>query len=222
MKKKIGFCVCFLMGCASDPAKVKKVDDHLEVHQNSTEGVIGIDKDQHAILQKQTTAADELRNQQWVNNSIEASVEDEFYWLKRCRMEVSDPRLGGNSEVKEIPEIDDMKTIATIKEEFGLSTDGQLSFVKREDFLKRIEIERSYQVSLTKMLKTLRKYREECDSKMGKLRVSVGLPAKRYQGKYTLNDSGSIHAVTQENESSLDDAFRIRDALSSEKKKKSE
>jgi hypothetical protein len=214
LSSAIVFSLMALVGCSSAPSKpVGSVDSDLSNSQSADSGVIGVDKENHAILQKETSAADELRNQQWANNSLEASIDEEYYWLKRCRTEIADARLGGNDQVKELPEIDSLKTTSEVKEGFGLNDSGQLSFVKREDFLKRIAIERSYQVTLTGMLKTIVKNREQCEQKMGKARIAVGLPATRYQGRFTLSNTGAINSQVIENENSLDDAFRIRDRL---------
>jgi len=194
-----------LAACSSGP---KKVDTDIDAKGNSTDGVIGIKNDK-VVIQKETSEQDELRQVQWGNSKTEDDMNRELFNLKRCREDMADERLGGSGEVTPIPDVDNMKQISDVKEEFGLTKSGNLSFVTQEDYLKRIQIERNYQTSLKGMYKTVVSQKEDCERKMGKARVKAGLPAKRYQGKGVINANGNLTDMVDPNETNLDDAFKI-------------
>lgn len=203
----LGVFMVTVTACSSSPTKI---DTEIESKGSSQFGVIGL-KDGKAIIQEESHADQELRWQQWRNYESERNLNDEYYWMKRCRVELADPRLGGNGQVADIPEIADVKSPTQVREEFGITDTGQLKLVKREDYLERLKSERKYEETLTGMIKTIHKSRETCEREMGYARVKSGLPATRYQGRSTYTDEGSIKATLQEHENSLDDAFRIRD-----------
>jgi bifunctional DNA-binding transcriptional regulator/antitoxin component of YhaV-PrlF toxin-antitoxin module len=210
------FVVLLLAGCSSS---LKRIDTSLDSKsQGSVQGggVIGI-KEGQAIIQQESTPEDELRLQQWNNWNLEAKVNDEYYWLKRCQEERADPRLGGDGKITEIPELARIQLPTEVREEFGINGDGELKLVKREDYLKRLESERKAYLSFSSTLGLVKKYRERCEQELGVQRVNHGLPARRYQGKTTFTPDGRIKEVLQENENSLDDAFRIAGHPSSEK-----
>ena len=198
-----------LSACSSTP---KAVDNQIDVKGSTQNGVIGL-KDGKAIIQEESLADQELRRQQWTNYELERALVDEHYWLKRCRTEIADPRLGGNGELKEIPEIDNMKSTTEVREEFGVVNNGDLKFVKREDYLERIGNERKYEQSLRQLLKLVLKSKADCERQMGYARLKIGLPSARYSGKYTYTEMGAIGETIQENENNLDDAFRIKEKL---------
>lgn len=206
-----GLVLALISGCSSQ--QVKKIDTEVDaIKGNTSSGLLAL-KDGKAIIQKETNADDELRVQQFHNNDLENEVNDHYYELKRCRKELSDSRLGGNGQVTPLPEIDNMKTPDAIKEEFGLNKDnGNLVFVKREEFLQKLNNERNYETSLKAMLKVLKPMRDKCELEEGQARVKAGLPAGRYQGVIEISKEGNISKVIQKHENSLDDAFEIKNA----------
>ncbi|MGK5083989.1 hypothetical protein WDW37_11875 [Bdellovibrionota bacterium FG-1] len=212
------FCLVFVMACSTGP---RKLDTEIDAKGESAQGNIGL-KNGEVTIQKQTNAADELRGTQWSNSRYEDELAHEYHMLKWCREDVADPRLGGTGEVTPLPEVDNMKQTAAVKEEFGLTENGNLAFKSEEDFLKRIQIERNYQTTLMKMVKTVRTQSEDCERKMGQARLKAGLPAKRYQGQSTVTSEGNVGKVIRRHEHSLDDAFAIRDEDKSGRKPASE
>src|SRR4051812_28879242 len=102
-KYRIAIALLLLTGCAG--SQIKNLDTDMDVKGSTQDGTLGI-RDRTAIIQKETRADDELRAQQWKNYSLQGNVDDEYYWLRRCREEIADSRLGGNGEVTELPEID--------------------------------------------------------------------------------------------------------------------
>lgn len=198
-------------GCASNP--IKTLDTQIEIKGSTQQGTLGI-KDKMVIIQKETAADDELRFQEWQNNALENDVNEQYFWLKRCREELADSRLGGNGEVTDLPEIDKMKTSDEIKEQFGLNENGRLEFVRQQDFLKKLDNERAYAKTLAIMKTTIHHNREICERKMGTARVKAGLPATRFQGRHSITQEGVIGSIYQRNENTLDDAFAIREQSS--------
>lgn len=188
-----------MLSLAACSSSIKRIDTDLEHKSTTADGTIGV-KDDKVILQKESNPQDELRSVQWWNSKYEDDLNSQYTKLKWCREDLADPRLGGNGEVTPLPEIDNMKQVSDVKEQFGINQAGELTFVTREDYLKRIQIERTYQTTLTKMTKTVAAQKEECERKMGMARVKAGLPSKRYQS------SSQMPAM---NETSLDDAFKI-------------
>jgi len=217
MKNKQLFTITLLILTAGCSSSLKKLDAGIESKGSTTDATIGI-KDNKVVIQRETSAQDELRSTQWWNNKYEDDLKHEYFMLKWCREDVADPRLSGSGEVTPLPEIDNMKQASDVKEEFGLTEKGNLSFVTQEDFLKRIQIERNYQTTLMKMVKTVTTQREDCERKMGQARTKIGLPANRYQGQSTITPEGTIGKVIRLHENSLDDAFKI---LEMEKSKRS-
>lgn len=200
---KYALILVLLSGCAS----LKNVDDTIDSKGTTQNGLVGI-KNGKAIIQESTNAADELRTQQWKNNNLEDTLKDMSYGLKRCREEVADSRLGGSGEITEIPEVDNLKNPTTMKEEFGVAKNGDLKVVKQQDFMEKLKSERQYEVSLLEAMKIIKKNNAECGRKYAKARLAHGLPANRFQGRGVIS-GGVLTSVIEENENSLDDAFRI-------------
>ena len=175
------------IGCAGN--QIRTLNTDLDVKSGSDQGDIGL-KDKIAIIQKEIHADDELRTQRWRNNRAEDELSNSWFMLKMCREDQADSRLGGTGEIEPLQEIDNMKQISDLKEEFGI-VNGNLKFVTHEDFLKRIAIERKYADSLVGMKKEVNRSREKCELKLGVQRVKAGLPAHR-NGSQTLDRELSL------------------------------
>ncbi len=200
----------FLGACASKE-KVKQIDVKIEEKGTAVGGVIGLNDDGEAIIQTQTKADQELRGLIWQNNDLEMGLNHEVALLERCREEIADPRLGGNGEIVEIPEIDRMKPTTDLKRELGL-VGSDLVVVTKESLPKRLQAERTYQESLEKMSSQVKKHRKNCEFKMGVARTKAGLPSQRYQGKITITPDGKVGQVLERHENNLDDAFDINES----------
>lgn len=199
----------FANGCSTNSHEVKKLDTSLEAKGQVGERTVGITSENELILQEERTAADELRIQESVNEQLLGSYGAERFELKRCRVDISDPRLGGNGIIPPISEIDGMKAPETIREEIGLAEDGQVKVVKKSYYKDKLHLERAYEKSLTKMIAVTTRHKEECEYKMGQARREFGLPSQRYTGKgYFTN--GDVWIQNQRVENSLDDAFEFK------------
>jgi hypothetical protein len=189
--------------------EVKEIDTKLDVKNRSEGREIGINDDDEAIIQEKTDADDELRALEMGNMRLFDNLQTDYNELKRCREDLADPRLGGNGEVTDIPEIDKMKNLAEVKEEFGLDDEGKLKVVKRQKFSETLAQEQKYQKSLKSMQGIVSKYRVECERKMRVARTAKGLPAQRYTAQGYFDGSGAW-VETRKAELTLDDAFEIK------------
>lgn len=177
MKYVCAVSLVLMTACSS--TQVRHIDTDVDsVKGNTSSGVLAL-KDGHAIIQKETMADDELRVQQWRNDRAEEKLSADWYDLKQCRIDIADTRLGGKGELEPLHEIDNMKQVSELKESFGLDKDENLKFVTREDFLKRVAIERKYSESLASMTKAVGDSLEKCEMKLRVARVKAGLPANR-------------------------------------------
>lgn len=197
-----------LSSCASDDA-VKEVDTKLDVKTRVDGKEIGVNDDDEAIIQEKTDAGDELRSLEWANTRLMERLETDYNELKRCREDVSDVRLGGSGDVSAIPEIDKMKNLTEVKEEFGMDEDGKLVVVKREKFKDKLTQEKKFQETLKTMQKAISQHRVECERRMRLARVKAGLPAQRYTAQGFFDNNGTWNE-TRKAEITLDDAFDIK------------
>jgi len=198
-----------MLACSTNRHEVKNLETNLETKGQVGDRTVGITSDNELILQEERTAADELRIQESINEQLLGSYETERFELKRCRVDISDPRLGGNGVIPPISEIDRMKAPETVREEIGLAEDGQVKVVKKSYYKDKLQLERAYQKSLAKMIDITARHKEECEYKMGQARRAVGLPSQRYTGNgYFTN--GDVWIQGQRVENSLDDAFEFK------------
>ncbi len=195
------------VSCAN-PYKVRELkDSNLEKKGEYQGATIGLNGDREVVIEKRTEADSELRKLAASAYDLEVKLLHAHEELTRCREELSDPRLGGSGKIIEIPEIDDLKPTTAIQEEFGITSDGNLRFVRTEKFLDRLNSQRKYNDILREQLKLTEKHERNCLRDMRAARVKAGLPGERYagQGKY-LNGK---YVQTRRAEKNLDDAFAI-------------
>ena len=214
----LGTVLAISTGCATTPHEVETVETEMEVKSKMGDKTIGLNDEGQAILQEETSAADELRIQNAVNENLSAELNGEAFYLNRCREDIADPRLGGNGEVEEIKAIDDMRPVDEVKEEFGLDeSDGTLKVVRKEFYVEKLKSARKFEKSLKKLLRVVKKHRKSCERKMGYARQRAGLPAQRFNGSGFFDGEGDW-IQTGEAENNLDDAFRIMSMLRAKKK----
>jgi hypothetical protein len=196
-----------LSGCVvTQNNRPDQLDEDLDVKSSIGNTKVALDDEGDVVLHTENDAPEELRTQQWINRKQEDDIEHELIELKQCRTDLADKRLGGDGSVEELPEIDDMQAIDDVREKFAIDAEGNLKLVKKEYFLERLKKERDYGHSLATMKKTIAKYNDSCQRKMGAARLATGLPARRYeaQGYFT---SDGVWVGREKAERSLDDAF---------------
>lgn len=203
-----------LVGCASN--KLKELDTTIDPQGSTVNGgVIGI-QDERAVIQEKRTGEEELRLQIWRNYQLENDLNHEYHMTQWCYEDLADPRLGGNGEVADAPDMKKLKNSVAVKEEIGLE-DKRLVVVKTSSFNEQLAVERQYEKAMSEMIREVKKTRGNCERKMGVARVKAGLPSKRYQGKAVINKQGNVQEVIKEHEHTLDDAFRIKEAVETPK-----
>lgn len=209
MKYIVLLLTVLTVGCASN--KLKSVDSSLDSLQGSTSNgaVIGV-KDNQAVIQEKRSGEDELRLQIWRNYQLENDLNHEFHMTQWCYEDLADPRLGGNGEVAEAPDLKKIKNAVAVKEEIGLEN-KRLIVVRTSSFLEQLEVERQYEKAMGSMLQEVKKTRSSCERKMGVARIKAGLPSKRYQGKPLITPAGTVDRMLAPHENSLDDAFKIKE-----------
>lgn len=201
-----------LVGCASEH-KLNKLDLTLEEKGRLSENTaIGLNKSGEAIVREQQEVSQQLRGEVWWNNSLEqelTSIQAETY---RCRVDLADPRIGGDGEVVEIPELDKVKNTRKIKELIGL--DGNRIVVVKEEFLKdRLAQEKAYREALEASIELVKKHKRKCQTLLSVSRVKNGLPAEPTQGKFSISSEGKLLGVESPHEKNLDDAFKLKESI---------
>jgi hypothetical protein len=201
--------LCSLFGaCASNPNIARELDDsHLEKKGEFQGATIGLNEKKEVVIEQQTSADSELRKLAAKAYDLEVSLNSAVEQLSRCREELADPRLGGSGKVIDIPELDSLKPASQVKEEFGITKEGNLSFVRKEMFMDRLQGERKYVDVLQEQLKLTEKHSKNCSREMRQARVKNGLPAERYSGQGHYDNGRYIQ--TRRAEQNLDDAFAI-------------
>jgi hypothetical protein len=172
-------------GCAS-AHKVRDLSDDMRIAESKGSAgmaTVGLNEKREIVVQEETQASTELSIQKNVNLHWLTELEHEGYMLKWCRRDMADPRLGGNGSLPADPEVDNLKDPEQIREEIGLDDSGHLKVVKQTYFLDQLKRERAYGSALQKMLKVIKRHREECDFAMGQARTKAGLPSTRYSGE---------------------------------------
>ena len=217
MKKIILTLSIVLLSACASKEKVQNVDTALDKKGVINNGIIGLNDEGVAIIQKENAADQELRGLIWLNNQREMDLNHESYNLERCREEIADPRLGGSGDVVEIPEIDNMKPTYEIKKQLGL-VNGNLVYVTKESFQQRMAAEESYGSAMDNITKQIKKHRRSCEIKMGIARRKAGLPSSRYQGNISVTSDGKVDRVLAPHEHNLDDAFRIKEENEAQKR----
>lgn len=213
----IGFLSAIAFGCGS-AHKVQKIDTVIEPKGIVGDRVIGINSDNELILQQERTAEEELKGQEADNARLADIYVQERHELDRCRLDVSDVRLGGTGVIPSIMEVDNLKALEVVREEIGLTEDGQVKVVKKSYYTDKLRLERSYEKTIQKMIAVTSRHRAECEYKMGQMRRAVGLPSTRYTGTGYFPNDGSVWIQTRQDERNLDDAFAIQATQQAQKK----
>jgi hypothetical protein len=220
----VALAVSTMLSACANPYKVKELDDSKLEKKGEIQGaVIGVNENREVVIEQKSDADSELRKLAAASYDLEVKLTHSHEELSRCREDLSDPRLGGSGKIVEIPEIDQLKPAGEVKEEFGISKEGKLSFVRKEMFLDRLQGQRKYNDTLREQLKLMEKHQRDCAREMRAARVKAGLPGERYagQGQYV----NGRYLQTRRAEKSLDDAFAIaseESAKASASKKSSE
>lgn len=213
----VSLILIFLVGCSNSPNIVHKAEDRMEIYGSINGKQIGLNENKEIIIQEQSSVEAELKAQEFKNYEKEEKLEYKKSELQKCRDELASPILGGNGVVTDLPETSDMHAVPELKEQIGLTKSGQLKVIKREYYLERLKLERTYGETLSKVLKTISQLNDRCQREMKVARVMHGFPANRYEGTgYFVNGNW---VTTRRAEHTLDDAVEIKNALANQESK---
>lgn len=153
MKKFIAILgLVFLAACSSNPHKAEKIETKIDGKGDiGDDSSVGVNKDGNMVVQKKVQMNEEVRRLQ--NEVYE--LEDRVYGnrkygslglygvLRQCKMDVSDPKNGGDGKLKWTEPID---RITDKEEEWKVGLDEKEKLVGiSEEYLKdRIERFRGY------------------------------------------------------------------------------
>ena len=146
-----------LTACASNPNKAKEIETKMEKSaQISGDTALGV-KDGNMVVQKKVLMNEELRRLQYEVYELEDRVYGNRKYgslglygvLRDCRMQLSDPKNGGDGKLKWTEPID---RVTDKEEEFkvGIDEESKLVGVTEEFLLDRISRFKGYKGILQK------------------------------------------------------------------------
>ena len=204
------FLLALSFSCVHNETTLGPVDTKLDRHGSLGNEYIGVNEDEEFIIQKESNVDSLLQDVRWSNEALEDEIESVHHELEECHSYLIDPRLGGNSEVFELPELDQIST-ETGTEEVGYNSDGNYKVVHKKIYLRHLNDERAKNTSLKKMKKVLEKTNKHCQALLVKARLDSGLPARKYKAVVRKSPTGEL-VIIRTAERSLDDAFRIKNS----------
>lgn len=153
----ITLAIAFSFGCASNPNKAEKLDTKLDKSDTVVADTqVGV-KDGNMVVQKKILMSEEVRRLQYEVYSLEDRVYGNRTYgssglygvLKKCRMELSDKKNGGDGKLIWTEPID---RVTDRDEDFKMGLDEREKIIGlKEEFLKdRIERFRGYRNILEK------------------------------------------------------------------------
>lgn len=162
-----GIASLAVLSCTSTPHKVKDLETgELEVQSKGINEDIGINENDQAVIRQNQDARTALQIQRVGNLRLEQELSAENSEYTSCWEQMSSPKMGGDGQVRDLPDPEALKEVVNVKEEVGLDADGQLRVVKEEFLNETLTKEKTYNSRLRAMLKEARKARKECERKL--------------------------------------------------------
>jgi hypothetical protein len=171
MKKLMFYILSLVMlvmvwGCAHNPNKAEKIDTDMKNSGTFGGETVGV-KDGNMVVQRKTLMSEELRDLQYEVFGLEDGVygntkygtEGLYGVLKKCRLQLSDRRLGGDGKLAWTEPVD---RVTDKEDELKLGVDEQnkLVAVSEEMIKDRIQRFREYKRLL---LKRQNEYQDKVD-----------------------------------------------------------
>jgi len=207
------FCVFSILAIsACSSSKSQMVNDHLDdVKGRVGDKEIGYtDGEKAPVIQESVAVEDELREMTWKNYEAERRLHVEHDELIECRTTLADPRLGGKKKLAPVPDLELAEDTGKIKEKIELTQGNRIKIVRTQSLEEKIELQRRYNESLTRLMGTVAKYNADCQRELGYARNGAGLSSapEKAKGHY---DAEGHFVVEKKAEENLDDAFsRVR------------
>ena len=153
----LSIAVALLASCSHNPNKVKDIDTKMENSSNiSGDTALGV-RDGNMVVQKKVMMNEELRKLQYEVYELEDHVYGNRKYgslglygvLRDCRMQLSDPKNGGDGKLKWTEPID---RVTDKEDEFkvGIDEEKKLVGVSEEFLLDRIKRFKDYKNILDK------------------------------------------------------------------------
>lgn len=180
--------LCLLVSCASKD-EVKPVETKLDNATYSSEGSIGVDSDNRAVVQRKRSMSAEVMVEQHVAENLMLDLQHEAYMLDWCRKDRADPRLGGSGETPPVPNVDGLFKQPPASMKIGRDENGNLVVVYRELYNDKIRSLQEYQEDLHQVRAVVKEQRNDCEYQMGVARVKHGLPQTRSPDEQSLDDA---------------------------------
>lgn len=200
--------------CTHDDNIVGPVDTHIDKKGSVDHQDIGVNKKRQLIIQEESDLSSALQTQLWKNEALTDDIKSLYTELEDCYDYLIDPRLGGTSEVFDMPPLDPVIENKR-SEEIGYDETGDYKVVQKEYYLDRLKSERSKEKQLQKMFQTLKKTNKRCKAQLVEARIKHGLPSEKYPAVTTKDSSGHL-VIIRKAEKNLDDAFEIKRLITAE------
>lgn len=196
MKNFVFIATAFVSTACTTTREVKEVDTRLTNASYSSEGTVGVNDKNEAVVQQKRSAVAELMIQEHVGENLQRELTHQVYLLDWCRRDSADPRLGGSGEPAPMPEIDSLFKRAPASMEFGKDEDGRLVVVSNQLYEDKLKSAIQFQTDLEAVSKTVKQNRASCEYKMGIARVKHGLPSQRDASERSLDDAFAVKKLT--------------------------
>jgi hypothetical protein len=168
-----------LVGCSTTNAvKMEPVDGKLvSVKGTAENGIVGVDTAGQVVIQRKVDATIELRSQQRVNMYKKVELDREFYRLKVCVRDLSDPRLNGKGFGGKLPDIDYLDNLVEEQEQLGLDPAGNIVVVTRSNFADQFNAARKLQKTIEALLKVINNQLDDCRHELEIVKATFTAPA---------------------------------------------
>lgn len=208
----VAIAMLFGSGCATTAPKLEAVDNKITVKGNTQEGVMGLDTKGNLVIQKEIEASDALRMQQSVNAFKKERLEREYYDLKLCVRDMSDPRLSGKGFGGKLPSLNVVDNYIEEKEQMGTDEQGNIKIVTRKSFTEQLNSSRKLEKTLDGLYSLVVEQLDDCTRDIAVARNKVGLPGNRYVAEGYFAQNGTWVEL-RKGERNLSDAFEIQGML---------
>jgi len=161
------------------------------------------------IMKKEMGLTEILEIEKFKKEKNLSEVNFLLYSLNDCRKYLMDPRLGGASEVSDIPQINMPENEEEGRKELIKNAEGELKIRVTEKYSQILAREKSQNKFLNKRKEIIKKVLNRCKARFSEARVRIGLPAEKYPAKLERTATGSI-TIIRRAEKNLDDAFEFQ------------
>jgi len=219
MKRIIFFNLLLLIqfGCIhEDEGRTDFIEQSSLKQSKQTNSSQSIGQINEAVIVKEEKLDEILIAAKTNNTKILGEIKSFLFAIEDCRNYLMDPRLGGASEVEDLPSFDLSIFMTRQREEIVTDEEGNLKLKVTQRYEQALNDERNKNKILKKREDIMKKVLKRCKAKLSAARLKKGFPAKKYPAKLKRNPFGGI-TILRKAEQTLDDAFEIRELIEKEK-----